>query len=236
MNSPTDFLQGIHDRLLSLPNDLASLLNPRGPDLSDVEFPNVPTPGAAETGDSPAIIQASESSVPFPEMPSFSAPESSFPEAPVLGAAGMPDSPFPSVGAAGNIEASFPNMPGFAGAPGDSSDMPIGAEVDKDAIMIGHLEDISKGISQLTRSGGGQNAFQRSSGPVQTRGQSFYVADMDNDEGFSQGSPSVNASSTAGLRGAGGHGFSRFSRQASALHGGKGPSRGGQDQFLEGGR
>lgn len=236
MNTATDFLQGIHERLAGLPNDLASILSsPRGADLDDVEFPNVPTPGVSEASDSPSISQTAASESPFPEMPSFGAPEASFPEMPVLGSADVSDSPFPSVSAPSSIEASFPTAPSFAGAPGEGNG-PVGSSFDKDDIMIGHLAEMEKALTNLTRTGAGQNGFQRSSGPKEVRGPSFYVADMDNDEGFSQGSPSVNASSTAGLRGAGGHGFgSRYSRQASTLHGG-GPSRGGQDQFLEGGR
>lgn len=236
MNSPTDFLQGIHERLNSLPNDLASLISsPRGSDLDDVEFPNVPTPSTAEA-ESPSVPQQEASDSPFPEMPAFSAPDASFPDPPVLGSADVSDSPFPSAAAPSSIEASFPSAPSFAGAADSSGSGPVGSSFDKDDIMIGHLEEMAKGISALTRAGGGKQSFMRSNGPTEVRGPSFYVADMDNDEGFTQGSPSVNASSTAGLRGAGGHGFgSRYSRQASALHG-SGPSRGGQDQFLEGGR
>lgn len=161
-----------------------------------------------------------------PELPDFDFASSA-------GLPSMADTPFPSVvqqNMGGDSDA-FPTLPGFSSA---ASSMPQSASVDNDALMVGHLEEISRGIQQMAKGGGERSGARRPQGPVQRGGQSVYVADLEADEGFGQASPSIDRSSTAGLRGAGGYGFgSRYAARASSLHGGKGPSRGGQNEYLE---
>lgn len=175
-------------------------------------------------------IHASLGSLPS-DLASLMSNKPELPDFDFSGSAGLPsmaDTPFPSVASAnmgGDSGDAFPTLPGFSSA---ASSMPQSASVDNDALMVGHLEEISRGIHrgiQMMAKGGGDRAgARRPSGPVQRGAQSFYVRDMDADEGFSQASPSVDRGSTAGLRGAGGYGYgSKFSKNPRAA----------QDNFLE---
>lgn len=227
MASPSEMIEKIHDGLATLPDQVAQVLgNFQQPELPQFDFggqdfgaPAMPemsdAGGMSPTGAPGQATSLPEEYATLTEFPSFGSPE-------------IPDSSFPNFTASG-LEASqdaFPEMAGFS-SEASSFPSPAGAEYDTDQIMLGHMAEIAAGIKEMNRSAPAQRGFQRSEGPIQRTGQSFYVRDPEADEGFAAASPSIDRGSLAGLRGAGGYGYgSRFSKNPKAA----------QSDFLEHGR
>ncbi len=217
MNTPTDFLEGIHAVLEKLPEDLAASLDYKQADLPDFVMPSGIEMGPADLGPGQPTVAP-----PMESYPDFRQPGGTMPDFPSQAAYSLSEADFPSFTPPESSEASEMAFPSLAGFDMSASSLPSGqAEYDSDSVMIGHLEDISRGIANLGRGGGSSaNTGGRSQGPESVRGNSFYVNDPEADEQFASASPSINKGSTAGLRGAGGYGYgSRYNRQGSSLHG-----------------
>lgn len=220
--NPTDLLQTIHDSLGSLPDQVAQVLGGfQQPELPEFDF-------SSDFGQTMPEIEGGLSPVGAPgDPPSFPEEYAALTEFPTFGTPEIPDSSFPNFEASpANAQDAFPEMEGFS-SEATSFPSPRNAEYDTDQIMIGHMREIAEGIKEMNRKAPGQAGFQRSEGPLQRTGKSFYVRDPGADEGYPAGSPSLDTSSTSGLRGAGGYGFgSRFSNNP----------RTSQDDYLEHGR
>lgn len=220
--NPTDLLQTIHDSLGTLPDQVAQVLgNFQQPEIPEFDF-------SSDFGAAMPEIDGSLSPVGTPgEAPNFPEEYAAVAEFPSFGAPDLPDSSFPNFSDSGSApQDAFPEMAGFS-SEASSFPSPGNAEYDTDQIMLGHMAAIAAGIQEMNRRAPAERDFQRSQGPVQRTGKSFYVRDPEADEAFAAASPSVDAGSLAGLRGAGGYGYgSKFSRNPRTT----------QDDYLEHGR
>ncbi len=160
MNTPTEFLEGIHSVLESLPDDLASLLG----STDKADLPDFVMPASIDMAPTEASLFHSGTSAGTPDYPEFGQAMSGMPNYPELGSAGR----------SGGADAAFPDMLGFSSA-SSSMPTPADAERDTDQLILGQLEDIARNTANLSRGEGSKEGFQRSSGPQQINHASVWA-------------------------------------------------------------